>query len=95
MEYQNKNDLSELEQRKKMEQLKQDILVKFLTKEARERLGNLRYAHPELAEDVENMLIQSALSGRLKSVIDDQRLKELLQTIAQPKKEQKIKFESK
>lgn len=94
MEYKN-NGVDEAEQRKKMEQLKQDVLVKFLTKEARERLGNLRYAHPELAEEVENMLIQSALTGRLKSIIDDQRLKELLQTIAQPKKEQKIKFENK
>jgi DNA-binding TFAR19-related protein (PDSD5 family) len=95
MEYQNKANIDELEQRKKMEQLKQDVLVKFLTKEARERLGNLRYVHPELAEEVENMLIQSALTGRLKSVIDDQRLKELLQTISQPKKEQKIRFENK
>lgn len=95
MEYQNKNDPSELEQRKKMEQMKQEVLVKFLTKDARERLGNLRYAHLELAEEVENMLIQSALTGRLKSVIDDERLKELLQAITQPKKEHKIKFESK
>jgi DNA-binding TFAR19-related protein (PDSD5 family) len=95
MEYQNKNDMQDLEQRKKMEQLKQEVLTKFLTKEARERLGNLKYAHPELEEEVENILIQSALTGRLKSVIDDQRLKELLQTIAQPKKEQKIKFENK
>ena len=95
MEYQDKSNMDGLEQRKKVEQLKQEMLVKFLTKEARERLGNLRYAHPELAEEVENLLIQSALTGRLKSVIDDQKLKELLQTIAQPKKEQKIKFESK
>jgi programmed cell death protein 5 len=95
MENQNRGNIDELEQRKKMEQLKQDVLVRFLTKEARERLGNLRYVRPELAEEVENMLMQSALTGRLKSVIDDQRLKELLQAIAQPKKEQKIKFENK
>ncbi|MCL4391072.1 DNA-binding protein, partial [Candidatus Parvarchaeota archaeon] len=81
--------------RKKIEQLRQEVLVKYLTKEARERLGNLRYAHPELAEDIENMLMQSALTGRLKTVIDDEKLKELLQTISQPKKEQKINFKNK
>lgn len=84
-----------MEQRKKIEQLRQEVLVKYLTKEARERLGNLRYAHPELAEDIENMLMQSALTGRLKTVIDDEKLKELLQTISQPKKEQKINFKNK
>ena len=69
--------MDDLEQRKKMEQIRQEILTKFLTKEARERLGNLKYAHPELAEEIENMLMQSAVSGRLKSVIDDEKLKEL------------------
>jgi DNA-binding TFAR19-related protein (PDSD5 family) len=95
MEYQNKNGDNEAEQRKKIEQLRQEVLAKYLTKEARERLGNLRYAHPELAEDIENMLMQSALTGRLKTVIDDEKLKELLQTISQPKKEQKINFKNK
>ena len=95
MEYQNKNGDNEAEQRKKIEQLRQEVLAKYLTKEARERLGNLRYAHPELAEDIENMLMQSALTGRLKTVIDDEKLKELLQSISQPKREQKINFKNK
>ncbi|MCL4391520.1 DNA-binding protein, partial [Candidatus Parvarchaeota archaeon] len=60
MDYSNKNNSDELEQRKKIEQLRQEVLVKYLTKEARERLGNLRYAHPELAEDIENMLFCKA-----------------------------------
>ncbi len=94
MEY-DKNTIEEIEQRKKLEKLKQDVLTNFLTKEARERLGNIRYGHPEIAEEVENMLIQSALSGRLKTVIDDKKLKELLQAISQPRREQKIRFENK
>ena len=94
MEY-DKNTIEEIEQRKKLEKLKQDVLTNFLTKEARERLGNIRYGHPEIVEEVENMLIQSALSGRLKTVIDDKKLKELLQAISQPRREQKIRFENK
>ena len=94
MEY-DMNNTNETEQKRKIEQVKQDVLTKFLTKEARERLGNIRYGHPEVAEEIENMLMQSALTGRLKTVIDDQKLKELLQAISQPKREQKIKFENK
>ncbi len=94
MEY-GKNSIDEIEQRKREEQLKQEVLAKFLTKDARERLGNIRYGHPELAEEVESMLVQSALTGRIKAVIDDQKLKELLQALSQPKREQKIKFENK
>ncbi len=88
-------DREEIEQRKKMEKLKQELFTKYLTKEARERLGNLRYAHPELAESVENMLLQSALSNRIKGVIDDEKLKELLSAISQPKNEKKIVFNRK
>lgn len=84
-----------MEQRKRMEKLKQELFAKYLTKEARERLGNLRYAHPELAESVENMLLQSALANRIKGIIDDEKLKELLNAISQPKNEKKIVFNRK
>jgi DNA-binding TFAR19-related protein (PDSD5 family) len=85
----------EIEQRKQLEKLKQEVFSKYLTKEARERLGNLRYAHPELVENVENMLLQSALSDRLKGIIDDAKLKELLNVLSGTKKEGKIKFDRK
>ena len=94
MEY-GTNDIESLEQKKQLQKMRQEVLTKFLTKEARERLGNIKYGHPELADEVENMLIQSALTGRLKTIIDDKKLKELLQAISQPKKEQKLKFEDK
>ncbi len=85
----------EAEQRKQIEKLKQEMFSKYLTKEARERLGNLRYAHPDLADNVENMLLQSAISNRIKGVIDDEKLKELLNAISEPRKQNKIKFERK
>lgn len=85
----------ELEQRKKLEALKQEILNKYLTKEARERLGSIRYAHPETAENVESMILQSALANRLKGVIDDKKLKELLEALSGEKKENRITFDRK
>lgn len=95
MQMPNQIDRETAERRKQLEKLKQEMFSKHLTKEARERLGNLRYAHPELAESVENMLLQSALSNRIKGTIDDTKLKELLNALSEPKKEKKIVFDRK
>ncbi|MCL5016854.1 MAG: DNA-binding protein [Candidatus Parvarchaeota archaeon] len=88
-------DQNSLEEKRKLEALKQEIMSKFLTKEARERLSNLKYAHPDIEEQVESVIIQSALSNRLKSVIDDDKLKELLASFSPEKKETKINFSEK
>lgn len=85
----------ELKQKKKVEKLKQEVFSKYLTREARERLGNLKYAHPELADAVENLILQSALSNRLRGVIDDEKLKDLLNSMSEPKRGGKITFERK
>lgn len=95
MQIPNQVDNETLERKRQIDKLKQEMFSKYLTKEARERLSNLRYAHPELAESVENMLLQSALSNRIKDVIDDNKLKELLNALVEPKKEKKITFDRK
>lgn len=92
MQFLNPADDQALERRKKLEDLKRQIFSKYLTKEARERLSNIRYAHQELADAVENMLLQAALSNQLKEVIDDKKLKELLTAMSGEKKESKINF---
>jgi programmed cell death protein 5 len=77
------------EQLKRLEELKREILMKILTKEARERLANVRIANPQLAEQVELYLFQVYQQGLLKEQIDDEKLKELLKTLTK-KKETKI-----
>ncbi|MBE5728256.1 hypothetical protein IHE51_00110 [Candidatus Parvarchaeota archaeon] len=69
------------DRKRQLEALKREVFIKYLTKEARERLSTLRYAHPSLADSVENMIIQAAVSNRIKGVIDDKKLKELLASI--------------
>ena len=69
------------DRKRQLEALKREVFIKYLTKEARERLSTLRYAHPSLADSVENMIIQAAVSNRIKGVIDDKKLKELLSSI--------------
>jgi len=77
------------EEMKKLEELKKEILLKILTKEARERLANVRIANPKLAEQVELYLIQLHQQGLLKESVSDEKLKELLKSLIQ-KKETKI-----
>ncbi|RLJ01524.1 MAG: hypothetical protein DRP10_03860 [Candidatus Aenigmatarchaeota archaeon] len=77
------------EQLKQIEELKRKILAECLTKEARERLSNVRIANPQLAEQIELYLIQIYQQGQINEPISDSQLKELLLTLTK-KKETKI-----
>ena len=72
-------------QQKEFEDQKKLILRAILTDDARERLGRIKAARPEMAENLENQLIMLAQSGRLKNKINDEQLRELLAKIL-PKK---------
>lgn len=72
-------------QQKEYEDQKKVILRTILMDDARERLGRIKAARPELAENLENQLIMLAQSGRLKNKISDEQLRELLSKIL-PKK---------
>ena len=78
-------------QQQQVDEAKQTILRKILTPDARERLTSLKLARPQLAEQVEMQLISLAQSGRLQTMIDDAKLKVLLQQIQPKKREMKIK----
>ncbi|MEM5811333.1 MAG: DNA-binding protein [Candidatus Aenigmatarchaeota archaeon] len=82
---------AEVRKREEIEKVKKELLRKFLTKEAIERLGRVRLVKPELAERVEAYLIESYYSGKLKGIIDDNKLKEILQIASENlKKKYKI-----
>jgi programmed cell death protein 5 len=72
-------------QQEELESQKKMIMRAILTDDARERLGNIKAARPELAENLENQLIMLAQSGRLKNKINDKQLRELLSKML-PKK---------
>jgi programmed cell death protein 5 len=76
---------AEEERRKELEDAKKSIIRQILTSEARERLNTIRMAKPEFAEQLENQLIALAQSGRIKSMINDAQLKEILRQLM-PKK---------
>ena len=75
------------EQAKQSEMQKQSVLTQILTPEARDRLANIRLANPQTADSVEMQLIQLAQSGRLRGVIDDAMLRNILAQITPQKRE--------
>ena len=74
------------EEKRKQEELareaqRQEILRKVMTPEARSRLANVKLVRPELARAVEDYIINLAVTGQLRQVIDDATLKQILYAI--------------
>lgn len=78
------------EQTAQIEQMKKTLLRQILSKEALERLGRVRIANPNLAAQLELYLIQLYQAGQLKGVVDDAKLKQILDLLAK-KREWKIR----
>ena len=79
------------EQAAEYDEQKKNIMRAILTDDARERLGRIRVARPEMAENLEQQLIMLAQSGRLKSKINDQQLREILEKLLPKKRDISIR----
>ena len=77
-------------QKKELEERRRMILRSILTTQAKERLGRIRVARPEIAGEIENQLIMLAQGGRLKNKINDEQLRMLLSKIIPKKRDIKI-----
>ncbi len=75
----------QIEQLNKFEQLKKVVLNKILSKEAIERMGRIRLVKPELATQLELYLMQLYQSGEIKTVIDDKKLRQILDSVVEKK----------
>ncbi|MEA2036184.1 MAG: DNA-binding protein [Nanoarchaeota archaeon] len=69
-----------------------EVVVKqFFTKEALERYGNVKAAHPDKAVQIMVVLGQAVQQGQIKNKIDDEQLKAILKQLQTEKKDFKIK----
>lgn len=82
IQQQAQNQAAQQEQAKRFEMQKQSVLRQILTPEARDRIANIRLANPQMADSVEMQLIQLAQSGRLRGMIDDAMLRNILAQMA-------------
>lgn len=78
---------SQEQMRRELEAQKRQVMLQILTPEARSRLANLRLTKPEFVDQIELQLIQLAQTGRVRSKITDEQLKELLRKLAGQKRD--------
>ena len=81
----------EQQEDKEKKAYKENVIRIALTSEARQRLANIRMVKPQIAQTIEDYIVQLASSGKLKQVINDDQLKELLGSIQGKKREFTIK----
>ncbi|MFA4647199.1 DNA-binding protein [Pyrococcus kukulkanii] len=90
---QQKAQEEEIKQQALIEAQIQAILRKILTPEARERLARVKLVRPELARQVELILVQLYQAGQITERIDDAKLKKILAQIeARTRREFRIKW---
>jgi len=65
-------------------------LRQIISSEARNRLNNVRMVKPDLANLVENYLLNLAAQGKITGQISDEQLKQILSSAQQPKRDFKI-----
>ena len=73
-------------ERQQTEALKKAAMLKFMTKRARERLNRVKLVKPEIAEKVENALLQAIQMGQVSGVITESQIIGILNEISEKKK---------
>ena len=69
---------------------KEIMLKQVLSGDARLRLNNVRMVKPELADLVENYILNLSVQGKISGQISDEQLKQILSSAQQPKRDFKI-----
>jgi len=83
--------MNEIEELKKIEQLKKNLLTKILSKQAFERLSRIKLVKPELSSQLELYLIQLYQEGKLETGVSDEQLKLILESLSSKKRYKIIK----
>ncbi len=90
---QKKAEEEQIRQEMELEAQLQAIMKQILTSEARERLARVKLVRPELARQVELILVQLYQAGQITERITDEKLKKILAQIdARTRKEFRIKW---
>lgn len=88
----NSQEQQEIEEQRRMQEAekarKQQILRQILAPDARERLANVRLVRPDLAENVENQLVQLASMGRINRLLTDSDIRDILAKLTEKKGKQ-------
>ena len=92
MSYPNQDDGNNTSQEKdsQLKAQKEIMLKQVLSGDARLRLNNVRMVKPELADLVENYILNLSVQGKISGQISDEQLKQILSSAQQPNRDFKI-----
>ncbi len=92
MSYPNQDDENNTSQEKdgQLKAQKEMMLKQVLSADARLRLNNVRMVKPELADLVENYILNLSVQGKISGQISDEQLKQILASAQQPKRDFKF-----
>ena len=92
MSYPNQDDENNASQEKdsQLKAQKEIMLKQILSGDARLRLNNVRMVKPDLADLVENYILNLSVQGKISGQISDEQLKQILSSAQQPKRDFKI-----
>ena len=87
MSYPNQDDENNASQEKdsQLKAQKEIMLKQVLSGDARLRLNNVRMVKPDLADLVENYILNLSVQGKISGQISDAQLKQILLSVQQPK----------
>jgi len=92
MSYPNQDDENNASQEKdsQLKAQKEMMLKQVLSSDARLRLNNVRMVKPDLADLVENYILNLSVQGKISGQISDEQLKQILASAQQPKRDFKF-----
>mgnify|MGYP001392673626 CR=1 FL=1 len=92
MSYPNSDDENNISKEKNSElkTQKDNMLRQILSADARLRLNNVRMVKPDLANLVENYILNLGAQGKITGQISDEQLKQILLSVQQPKRDFKF-----
>jgi len=92
MSYPNQDDENNASQEKdsQLKAQKEMMLKQVLSSDARLRLNNVRMVKPDLADLVENYILNLSVQGKISGQISDDQLKQILLSAQQPKRDFKF-----
>jgi len=92
MSYPNQDDENNTSQEKdsQLKAQKEMMLKQVLSADARLRLNNVRMVKPDLADLVENYILNLTVQGKISGQISDDQLKQILLSVQQPKRDFKF-----
>ena len=91
MSYPNQDDENNTQEKDSQLKVQKEMMLKqVLSSEARLRLNNVRMVKPELAELVENYILNLSVQGKISGQISEEQLKQILSSAQQPKRDFKI-----